>query len=265
VPGKDERVLVLVAGLHGLEVIGPAVALRFLERVTETPLECSVAVVPVSNPDGYVRCWESAGTASYAAMRQNAHGIDLNRNFPLPRGAHPSRWPYAGSNRPGDVAYRGPRPLSEPESEHLAQRLRALRPHAALSLHSFGGVLIHPPARDRETWATYGALARSFRRGSGRSLYRRLGVPWGDPFTGELEDWLHYSLGCWATCVELHPLWDSLCEGFGFGNWAERFNPRVPENRTEEMTNGVLAWFAHAQELSPLSPCSESSVTPAAW
>ena len=265
VPGGDSRTLVLIAGVHGLEVIGPAVALRFLQRVTATPYAGTVAVVLVANPDAYVRCWESGGTAPYVDMRQNARGVDLNRNFPLPRGARPSRWPYAGSSRPSDVAYRGRSPLSEPESKHLATTLEEIRPHAALSLHSFGGVLIHPPARDRTTWRTYGHLARSFRSGSGRRSYRRLGSPWGDPFTGELEDWLHYALGCWATCVELHPLWDSIVEVPLAANWAERFNPRSPETRLEEMTDGVSSWFAHARELSPLSPCPQSSVTAAAW
>ena len=254
VPGRDSRVLVLTAGLHGLEVIGPAVALSFLERVTHTTPDWSVAVVPVCNPDGYTRCWESGGNASYAAMRQNARGVDLNRNFPLPKGARPSRWPYAGSGRPGAVAYRGPSPLSEPESRHLADVLTRLRPHAALSLHSFGGVLIHPPSRERSTWVAYGALARSFRRGSGRALYRRLGVPRGDRLPAS------WRIGCTTPsavgpCVELHPVMDSLREGLYATNWTQRFNPRLPDARLGEMTDGVVAWFDHAKELSSLSPC----------
>jgi len=261
VPGKDERVTLLIAGMHGLEVIGPAVALRFLQRITEATPERTIVVVPVSNPDGYVRCWESGGAASYASMRHNARGVDLNRNFPLPRGATHSRLPYAGSSRPGAVAYRGPHPLSEPESRALAEWIRPLRPQAALSLHSFGGALIHPPAPDHATWSSYGALARAFREGSGRASYRRVGSRWGDVFTGELEDWLHFDLGCWASCVELHPWWDSLRDGVRAATWAERFNPREPERRVDEMTDGVAAWFAHARELTPLSPSIKSSVT----
>ena len=61
------RVLVF-GGVHGNETAGIAVA-RALERLS--PADLDLWIVPDLNPDGV-----AAGT------RQNAHGVDLNRNFP---------------------------------------------------------------------------------------------------------------------------------------------------------------------------------------
>jgi protein MpaA len=71
-----------------------------------------VWVVPVVNPDGLAR-----GT------RKNAHGVDLNRNFPY-------------SWRDLDGRYEsGPRPASEPETRALIAFLRDVGPRWIVSFH----------------------------------------------------------------------------------------------------------------------------------
>jgi len=71
-----------------------------------------VWVVPVVNPDGLSR-----GT------RKNAHGVDLNRNFPY-------------SWRDLDGRYEsGPRAASEPETRALIAFLRDVRPRWIVSFH----------------------------------------------------------------------------------------------------------------------------------
>jgi murein peptide amidase A len=106
----DSQVRELVVGcIHGNECAGAAVA-RLLERVS--PQGVDLWVVPVLNPDG-----AASGT------RGNAHGVDLNRNFPW-------RW------RPlGGLFYSGPRPLSEPESQIAYRLLRRLRPRVSIWFH----------------------------------------------------------------------------------------------------------------------------------
>jgi protein MpaA len=108
VAGAHARTSVLVVGcIHGNEPAGIAIA-RALTRV-RPPKGVALWIVPDLNPDGV-----AAGT------RQNADGVDLNRNFP-------TRWqPQTG------IFSSGPRPLSEPESR-LAYRL-ILRLHPAVSI-----------------------------------------------------------------------------------------------------------------------------------
>ena len=108
--GNPAGTRVLVIGcVHGNETGGIAVA-RALERLA--PRDLDLWVVPDLNPDGV-----AAGT------RQNAHGVDLNRNFPW-------RW------RPmGGVYESGPRPLSEPEARIAHEMILRLRPHLSVWFH----------------------------------------------------------------------------------------------------------------------------------
>src|SRR5829696_10405946 len=92
-PAAPARVLV-VGSIHGNESAGHAVVRRL--RALAPPAGVQLWLVERANPDGVV-----AGT------RQNARGIDLNRNFPY-------RW--AGGGRPFDTYFPGRRPGSEPET-----------------------------------------------------------------------------------------------------------------------------------------------------
>jgi protein MpaA len=100
----------LVVGcIHGNETAGVAIAKK-LEHAH--PRGFDLWIVPVLNPDGMAR-----GT------RGNAHGVDLNRNFPW-------RW-----HRLGGVFYSGPRPLSEPESRIAYRLIRRLHPNVSIWFH----------------------------------------------------------------------------------------------------------------------------------
>ena len=69
-------------------------------------------IVPTYNPDGLA-----------AGARKNAHGVDLNRNFPY-------KWTDL------DGSYEsGPKPASEPETKAMMGFLRKVRPDYILSFH----------------------------------------------------------------------------------------------------------------------------------
>jgi predicted deacylase len=87
IAGSGPRVLV-VGAIHGDEPAGIAVV-RALER---THPRAELWLVPVLNPDGL-----AAGT------RGNAHGVDLNRNFP-------SLWQHFGRPAPPTTRGRDPSP-----------------------------------------------------------------------------------------------------------------------------------------------------------
>jgi murein peptide amidase A len=111
-PGAERRVLV-VGAVHGNEPAGRAVV-RALRR-GPAPAGVELWLIRDLNPDG-----TAAGT------RQNARGVDLNRNFP-------HRWRAQG--RPFDAFHSGARPLSEPESRLAARLIRRLRPAVTIWYH----------------------------------------------------------------------------------------------------------------------------------
>jgi protein MpaA len=116
-PAGARRVLV-VGCIHGNECAGEAVTRRL--RTLSPPAGVDLWVVDDLNPDGH-----AAGT------RQNAHGVDLNRNFPF-------RWRQLGA--PGSGQYAGPHALSEPESRIAHELILRLRPRLTLWFHQPLGV-----------------------------------------------------------------------------------------------------------------------------
>ena len=108
--GDPSGTRVLVFGsIHGNETGGIAVA-RALERLSPHGLD--LWIVPDLNPDGV-----AAGT------RQNAHGVDLNRNFSF-------RW-----RRMDGVYESGPRPFSERETRIAHTLIVRLHPHVTIWFH----------------------------------------------------------------------------------------------------------------------------------
>ncbi|MCW3014438.1 MAG: murein peptide amidase [Solirubrobacterales bacterium] len=108
-PSAPRKVLV-VGCIHGSERAGLAVT-RALRKATP-PAGTQFLVVDTVNPDG---C--RSGT------RGNAHGVDLNRNFP---------W---GWRRLGGVFDSGPSPSSEPETRAVEAFVLRERPDVSIWFH----------------------------------------------------------------------------------------------------------------------------------
>jgi len=98
----------LVVGvIHGTEPAGLAVITQL--RRMPLPPHVHLWLVPTVNPDGL-----AAGT------RGNAHGVDLNRNWP-------AAWVHTGVS--------GPRPLSEPESRAMCAFILRVKPKLTIWYH----------------------------------------------------------------------------------------------------------------------------------
>jgi predicted deacylase len=110
-PEATRRVLV-VGSIHGDERAGLRVV-RELMRRDGLPRELDLWLARTVNPDG---------TAE--DRRTNAHGVDLNRNFPY-------RW-HSGARGP---TWSGPAPMSEPESVALRAMVRKIKPWLVVVFH----------------------------------------------------------------------------------------------------------------------------------
>ncbi len=129
------RKVLLVGCIHGNECAG----VRILDAVAREPVPSGVQLwlVREMNPDG---------TAS--DTRQNADGVDLNRNFPF-------RWQAIAD----PTYYSGPRPLSEPESRAAARLISRLHPAVTIWYHQHED-LVDLAGGDR-------AIARAYARRAG--------------------------------------------------------------------------------------------------
>jgi protein MpaA len=109
----SQRSLLLEGCVHGNECAGIAIA-RALAAEPPPP-SADVWIVFDLNPDGH-----RLGT------RQNARGVDLNRNFPY-------RWHPIGSR--GSTFYSGTGARSEPETRAAVRLIDALRPTTSIWFH----------------------------------------------------------------------------------------------------------------------------------
>jgi len=148
---------VLVVGcIHGNECAGLAIT-SALSR-TRVPSGVQLWVVPEMHPDG-----------TAADTRQNAHGVDLNHNFP-------AMWKRVGSR--GYPGYSGPRPLSEPETRIARALLLRLRPAVT--------IWFHQPQTIVRAWGHSIPAARRFARLAG-ARFRAL--PWPN---GSATNWQNH-------------------------------------------------------------------------
>jgi len=114
-PAAPLQVLVF-GSIHGNEPAGMRVTRQLLGA--PAPRNVALRIVPTLNPDGLA-----------ADTRGNAHGVDLNRNFPYD-------WaPLTGGE------YSGPHGLSEPESRAAYRLIRATEPDVTIWFHQPFGIV----------------------------------------------------------------------------------------------------------------------------
>jgi protein MpaA len=167
---SSPRTVLVVGCIHGNEPAGIAVARDLLSD--PPPANERLWVLPDLNPDG-----RAAGT------RQNARGVDLNRNF---------LWRWRPIGVPGTLEYSGPHPLSEPESRAAHAFIERIRPGVGIWFHQAQDLVDESGGNV--------AIERRYARLVGLPLRRLPRYP------GSAVGWENHRFG-WATAfvVELPP------------------------------------------------------------
>jgi protein MpaA len=136
-PAAPRKVLV-VGMIHGNEPEGRKIV--DLLRTATPPPGAELLLVSDLNPDGLQR-----------RTRQNARGVDLNRNSSQGRR-------FLGG--PGSRYYAGPKAFSEPETRAIRALILRVRPAATVWYHQPFGLVDRPESGDE-------AIARAYARVSG--------------------------------------------------------------------------------------------------
>jgi hypothetical protein len=130
-----KRTGLVVGSIHGDETEGHEIVHILKHRYRDAD-HVKVWVVKTVNPDGVA-----------ANTRQNAHGVDLNRNFAY-------RW--KGGVPKSSGYYPGPHPFSEPESRAVKRLVQRIRPNVTVWYHQPWGQVLLPcdgPARVQKRYA----------------------------------------------------------------------------------------------------------------
>jgi len=184
--GTSGPVTLFVGALHGNEVSSSLILQDWINELEVNPGRIAkntrVVIVPAVNPDGVV-----AGT------RNNAKGVNLNRNFPT------DNWEKDIDDTNGFVkGGGGSAPLSEPEAKALANLSTALKPRLMISYHAVGSVVIGDPGGYSAGYAAKYASLVGYRNATGQSA-----ATFDYGITGSYEDWTIQKVGIPSMVVEL--------------------------------------------------------------
>lgn len=170
---KPRQVLVVLGQMHGDEKAGKATA-HWVRNRLRPKRGTAVWIVPTMNPDG-----DAAG------RRQNARGVDLNRNWPT------SGWQQTPR---GSRYWSGPKPGSEPETKAMMAFLRRVKPDYIASIHQ----PLHGIGKTGEDVAWEKRLARNL------NLPRKyFGVSQGKGVSPTLTGWYNHRLGRHGTATTI--------------------------------------------------------------
>ncbi|MBF0448684.1 MAG: DUF2817 domain-containing protein [Magnetococcales bacterium] len=134
---KPQARILLISGIHGDEYSAVSVTfkwMKILDRYHTGLFHWRVA--PLVNPDGLLR---------KNSQRMNARNVDLNRNFPTTNSHREwlaeSQSYWVNQTHRDPRRYPGPAPLSEPESNWVAEEIERFKPDAVVSVHAPFGLL----------------------------------------------------------------------------------------------------------------------------
>lgn len=127
---KNPKKIFAKALIHGDEELSGSVARAWMLRLEKIDPRNTWRVIPVTNPDG----WK-------LKTRTNAHGVDLNRNFPTKDWEQQAIQYWKKNMKSDKRRYPGPDAASEVETKCLLKHFDDFHPDFLISVHIPLGVL----------------------------------------------------------------------------------------------------------------------------
>jgi hypothetical protein len=185
--GSGPSTVLFTGGIHGDEPSGTYIMQDWAAHLDtngyKIPAGRQVVIVPNINPDGIA-----------INKRYNAHNVNLDRNFPT------SDWVSDIALRNGQILHGGggSTPLSEPETQAIANLTSSLQLRTMISFHSSGALVGANKVSDSITIGNIYASAVGY-----TTMFYNAEEIMGYTLTGEYEIWIGEKFGAPAILVEL--------------------------------------------------------------
>ena len=198
----------------------------YTQHVDAIPRDITAYFLPDVNPDGHA-----------LKQRFNAHGVDLNRNWPT------ANWQTDTFAAEGLIKGGGGKaPLSEPETQAVWNYLQKNKLICTMWYHARGGMVVdtEPTAASKQRYSTQ--LARLLAASTGYA-YDQTWTAY--EVNGDVSDFLN-AKGIYSLTIELNsytdPDWTQNLRGFsaamGF------FTPRLVPETGKTLSGQLLAYWA---------------------
>lgn len=184
--GGGSQTILYIGAMHGNELSGKYLMdawIDELERNTRSiPSDKKIIIIPSLNPDGVI-----------VNRRNNSNNVDLNRNF------NTVDWQtdiYSPTNRLISGG-GGSAPMSEPETQAIANYIQQTQPKLTLLYHAAANLLLANEAGNSTSFATTYSQLSGYRDAtyeSGTFDYK---------ITGTLEGWMLEKYNLPAVLIEL--------------------------------------------------------------
>jgi murein peptide amidase A len=130
------KLTLIQCAVHGDEMTALPMCMNVIKELEEgtrvVPEEMRIVVQPLLNPDGYLKI---------KPTRNNANGIDINRNFPSPEWDRLAHTYWMNKDKKDPRKFPGTVSGSEPETQAIQKFIDDFKPQKIISIHTPLGFL----------------------------------------------------------------------------------------------------------------------------
>ena len=125
--------VMIMGGIHGDEYSSISIMFKWMDLLAnQQDSEFHWRFLPLANPDGLL---------DGQATRQNANGVDLNRNFPSGDWERTALESWRQTTDSNPRRFPGHSPASEPETQWILEQIEEFKPVVIVSVHAPHGLL----------------------------------------------------------------------------------------------------------------------------